>query len=685
MKIAFTHNLQLSSSEEEAEYDRPETVTAIAESLRRLEHVVEPIDVAGPASRVVARLEALAPDLVFNTAEGTRGRFREAFYPALFDRLGLAFTGSDAYVCALTLDKQLTKMVVANQGIPTPRWVFVEQLEQLEALGTGALHYPLMVKPNFEGSSMGITADSVVETPLALRARAEELLARFPEGLLVEEFIDGDDLTVPFLEKASSASGGVLEPAQYTYDEQFMVDRRFKIYDYEMKTQHYDAVHVSVPAQIPKEQRERAIDLTRRAVRAIGIRDAARVDFRIDCEGKLHFIEVNALPSLEPGASLYAAAALAGLKDIDAVMGTIVRSAADRFGLDIPKLKRSRRRGPVRVGLAYNLKRIANVSEGDVNVDDEAEFDSPETIGAIRDAIASYGHEVIDLEATPELPTILPAAGVDVVFNVAEGIEGRTRESQVPAMLELLGIPYTGSDPTTMSLSLDKALAKRLVTQAGLRTPPFVLMMSGRERLPKALTFPVIVKPVAEGSSKGIVKKSVAEDEGALRELVREMAARYRQAVLVESYLPGREFTVALLGERRPRVLPIMEVVFLDKKQKFPLYSFETKYFENTVRFDVPADVPPELTRELERVARGAFSVLGCRDLARVDLRLDESGKVHFVECNPLPGLTPGFSDFCVIAQKAGMDFRALVGEILAPALRRFRERQKERLLAGRG
>src|SRR5262249_49449923 len=198
----------------------------------------------------------------------------------------------------------------------------------------------------------------------------------------------------------------------------------------------------------------------------------------------------------------------------------------------------------------------------------------------------------------------------DVVFNLAEGIGGRARESQVPAMLDLLGIPYTGSDPTALSLALDKGLAKRLVSQAGFCTPTFVIMTSGKERLPKDLRFPVIAKPVHEGSSKGILHTSVVETEAELRELVREVAEKYKQDVVVETFLPGREFTVALLGERRPRVLPPMEVIFTDSQEKHPVYSFAAKFEGKGVRCDVPAKIDAALRREIERVARGVFAVL---------------------------------------------------------------------------
>lgn len=677
MKIAFTHNLQLSTSEQEAEFDRPETVTAITEALRGLGHEVEPLEVSGPASRLVARLEALNPELVFNTAEGSTGRFREAFYPALFDRLGLPFTGSDAYVCALTLDKHLTKMVLAAHGVPSPRGLLVDSPASIEV---GDLRFPLIVKPNYEGSSKGITADSVVEDRNALESRLMDLLSRYPSGALVEEYVEGRDLVVPFLEKASPATGGVLEPAVYEFDLDGIGPRKFSIYDYDLKSVHYDAVHVKVPAGLDAPVRERAMDLSRTVFRELGIRDLGRLDFRLGEDGTLTFLEVNALPSLEPGASIYESGAIAGLESMEAVLDLVIRSAAERCGLPLKTARAKRRRSPFKVGLTFNLRRKAVRREGD----DEAEFDSPETVASIRQAIESYGHEVVELEATPELPAILPSSGVDLVFNLAEGFEGRTRESQVPALLELLGIPYTGSDPTTLALALDKGLAKRLVKQAGFLTPAFMVMVTGRERIPRDMSFPAILKPLYEGSSRGISETSVVESADELREVVQGIARQYLQAVLVEEFLPGREFTVALLGEKRPRSLPPMEVLFTDPGEKHPTYSFARKFEGAGVRFKVPADVDIALNKELQRVARGVFVALGCRDLARVDLRQDRDGRVHFIECNPLPGLSPGFSDLCIIAEAAGMTYRTLIGEILAPAIRRLREHRRRRMLEGR-
>ena len=680
MRIAFTHNLQINLlSEEEAEFDSPKTVMAVTEALRKLGHEVEPVEVSGPASRTVARLEALSPDLVFNTAEGTRGRFREAFYPALFERLGLPCTGSDAYVCAVTLDKQVTKLLLEREGVPSPRGKLVLTHDDM---GADDLRFPLICKPNYEGSSMGITVDSVVETPEELRTRLMDLLGRYPTGVLVEEFIVGQDVVVPFLERASPATHGILEPAGYHFDPAVTSSRKYQLYDYELKSLNFDAVTVKVPAELPPGTRERLMQLSQVIFDRLGVRDLGRIDFRVTDEGEVFFLEINALPSLEQGASVYLSGALVGLHSMEDVLGCVVESAAARHNLPLTRSRQRRARRQLRVGLTYNLRRpIADPAQGE----DQAEFDPPHTIQAIREAIESYGHAVVELEATAELPQLLPETSVDLVFNIAEGLQGRSREAQVPALLELLDIPHTGSDAATLALCHDKAIAKRVVSQAGIPTAPFMVMMTGKERIDPAIGYPAVVKPVAEGSSKGVVETSVVKDEAALRRTAAEVVARYRQAALVEKFLPGREFTVALLGERRPRVLPPLEVVFRDGAESFPVYSYNNKFVEpEKVDLQVPAKVDAALGKELERAARGVFRALDCRDVSRIDFRIDDSGKVSFVECNPLPGLTPKFSDMCLIAEAAGMDYRTLIGEILAPAIRRFRAQEKERILAGR-
>jgi D-alanine-D-alanine ligase len=681
MRIALTHNLRLADTEDEAEFDTRETVDALAGAIERLGHRVERIEVSGPASRTVARLEAYGPDLIFNTAEGRRGRFREAFFPALFDELGMPYTGSDAYALSLTLDKQLTKLVLAQHGVTTPRWQYVDDPAKLQL---NALRYPVIVKPNFEGSSKGITQDSVVEDALRLHEVVRTALARYPSGVLVEQFIPGRDVTVPFLEAAAPERRGVLQPVEYVLAPEATAGRRYAIYDYELKTRLDQHVSVRAPAEVKGALAAKLRALSETVYRVLEIRDLGRIDFRIGDDGELYFLEINALPSLEKGAGIYAAAALEGLH-ADAVVNAVIRSATARWGISDQRTRRGRPRRTERlkVGFTFNVKRVAPDLNGEQ--DDEAEYDSPKTLQAIREAIASYGHEVVDLEATQDLPLQLASTPVDVVFNIAEGFKGRSRESQVPSLLELLDIPYTGSDPAALSVSLDKAVAKRVVRTHGILTPDYLILNTGKERLPRELGSPLLVKPVAEGTSKGVTKKSIVHDEAELREVARDLIAKYRQPALAEQYVSGREFTVGLLGERRPKVLPPMEIVFLDRSDPTPIYSFEMKQdWNERIRYEVPANLGERELDRLERAAREVFAALGCRDVARIDFRIDAEGRIFFIECNPLPGLTPGWSDLVLIAQAAGIEYRALIGEILSFAIRRHQERERERERARR-
>jgi D-alanine-D-alanine ligase len=336
---------------------------------------------------------------------------------------------------------------------------------------------------------------------------------------------------------------------------------------------------------------------------------------------------------------------------------------------------RAKRAGQLRVALIYNLRRVT-VAE----CDSEAEFDSEATIDAISAAIRAQGHDVLQLEATADLPHTLRESRPDLVFNIAEGLYGMNREAHVPALCEMYGIEHTGSDTACMALTLNKATAKRLVASDGILTPAFAVLHTGKEKLPKAFTYPAIVKPLAEGSSKGIQEKQVVEDEASLRHVAHALLRRYRQPVLVEAFLPGREFTVAMVGERKPRVLPIMEIVFTDQDEPFPTYTFKSKFEGLGVENKVPCQVDPLLLKQLETTALQAFQALGCRDIARIDLRLDGGGRVHFIECNPLPGIAPNFSDLCMMAKAEGTSYEALVAEIMAPALRRLKAARREQV-----
>lgn len=674
MRIAFTHNLQKKGGEEEAEFDSPETVAAITRALESLGHEVVPVDVDMSVTRLIALLEGARPDLILNTAEGWRGAFRQALFPAIFETLGIPFVGPDAHACALSLDKHATKALVAELGVPLAPSVLVQRHAPRDL---SKLRLPVIVKPNFEGSSKGIDDRSVVSEQADLGPRVAEALARYPDGVLVEEFIAGVDVVVPFI-AGLGPDGGVLTPATYRFSDEARGYSKHGLYGYELKHQASAAVDV-VPAELTATQAADVRAWTRAITATLGLHDMGRLDFRLSSDGELVFIEAEPLPSLELGASPHVSAALAGATTTAAVLEAILKASCARQGLAYKPGKKARSRSYT-VGLVYNLKRVKPRKDGED--DGEAEFDAPETIDAIAGAIESFGHQVVRLEADRSLLNRIGHAGVDVVFNIAEGVRGRGREALVPAILELLDIPYTGSDPATLALTLDKALAKRLVREAGVRTPDYVVMTSVKQKLPSNMVFPLVVKPVAEGSSKGVLKSSVVRDDAEFRALVTELLARYDQGALVEEFLPGREFTVGILGGsgNKPRVLPAMEIVFHPAAGENPVYTFEHKQeFTSQVTYQVPAHTTPQLADELARTARLAWEALGCRDVSRMDLRLDREGRVSFIECNPLPGLTPDWSDLCLIAKGAGIGYQELIGEILAPALRRLERRRGRR------
>ncbi len=677
MKIAFTHNLRLTDSEDEAEFDSAETVEAIAAALAASGHEVEKIEVSGPASHLVSRLEASDPDLIFNTAEGKRGKAREAFYPALFEELGFPYTGSDAYCLTLTLDKWLTKLVLATHGVDSPRGRLVTPADLARVTDGGiGLSFPVIVKPNYEGSSKGIGDEAVARAPSALTTLLKKALEAFPAGVLVEEFVPGTDVTVGFIENVGA--DGILAPVEYVVDP--AARNRYNIYDYRLKNVDPSKVQIRCPADIPRDVSARLKVISRTVFRALGIRDMGRIDYRLGDDGRIYLLEVNALPSLEKGAGLFAAAAHAGMA-YEVAITAIVNSAMLRWKLVTPGELRpaaplKKRKEQVRVGFTYNMKRVDSKGGDDA----EAEYDSPETIAAISDAIASYGHAVVHLEATPDLPRVLAEADIDMVFNIAEGLVGRNREGQVPALCELLGIPYTGSDSATLAIALDKALTKKVLRQHQILTPEFQLFESGRERLSPTTRFPVIVKPNAEGSSKGIDGISVFDDEASMRTAVKSLIEKYRQPALVEEYITGREFTVGLLGDRRPRVLPPMEICFKDRSKDRPVYDFTVKQeWQKHVEYKCPPELTKEERTRIERAARETFDAIDCRDYARIDLRMNAKGDVYVLEINPLPGLTPGHSDLVLIGQAAGLDYRTLIGEILAGGLKRMREKRRDK------
>jgi len=326
----------------------------------------------------------------------------------------------------------------------------------------------------------------------------------------------------------------------------------------------------------------------------------------------------------------------------------------------------------MRIGIAFDLKSDFSI-DGRRPDDWLEEYDSDSTIQALQDAIAALGHEAICLGGGRTFLERISKNPVDLVFNLAEGSRGRSREAHIPALLEMLEIRYPHSDPLTLAVTLDKEMAKRIVLSEGIPTPAFKLIRNQRDAEHIGLPLPLFVKPAYEGSSKGIRSHSRVEGEEELEREIQRLLKEYGTPVLVETFLPGREFTVGVLGNGSPYVLGIMEVAPSEGSVEDFIYSVTMKReYDQRVRFSCPPDLPRRLLRRIEEVALDSYKVLGCRDVARIDIRLGEDGRPCFLEANPLPGLAPGYSDLVILADFMGWSYGHLIGAILSHAFERY-------------
>ena len=329
----------------------------------------------------------------------------------------------------------------------------------------------------------------------------------------------------------------------------------------------------------------------------------------------------------------------------------------------------------MRVAITCNLKK----KDASKPADYFSECDSEETINNIASALRSKGHsvETIDVEY-PRLLSYFAKHRVDMVFNIAEGKEGKFRESEVPAILDYLKIPYTGSDTFSLALALNKALTKKILKAEGIPTPNFQLFVKGNEELNADLKFPLIVKPNCEGSAKGINKNNVVHTKEELYVRVKEIIGQYQQEALVEEFIEGKELTVGILENGKTRVLPILEIDFTNcQKSGEYFYSWRMKEFQGNTEmglvpsFFCPARLDAEIEKKVIDVALRTHRALGCLDISRTDIRLDKFNVPYVLEINPLPGLDPKESNFPIMAYAAGMKYEDLIEAIILSASER--------------
>lgn len=338
----------------------------------------------------------------------------------------------------------------------------------------------------------------------------------------------------------------------------------------------------------------------------------------------------------------------------------------------------------LKVALTYNLKR--KIDNADLPDDYYSEFDSKETIEAITDGLRCHGNEVFLVEADKGLLSWFLNNDVDIVFNIAEGLRGESRESQVPAILDFLNVPYTGSGVLALSVSLNKALTKKLFEQAGIPTPKYKLIKESAGLTDPGLKYPLIVKPNSEGSGKGIAVTSVVHNKEELAREVERTHRLYKQEILVEEFIDGKELTVGILGNDPPFALPILEIDFANCKNSGEyFYTWKVKEYEKEVEesaglspsWHCPARLSESDTAKVKDIALRAHSIIGCADLSRVDIVFGKDGIPYVLEVNPLPGLDPKDSNLPYIAKCAGFSYAGLMNKILEVALERCKTKNK--------
>lgn len=354
------------------------------------------------------------------------------------------------------------------------------------------------------------------------------------------------------------------------------------------------------------------------------------------------------------------------------------------------------------VALVYNMKKeVDEVSIRDERGDEDegaiatqtgtklqqtrpdtyAEWDTEDTILAVKAALEER-HVVTMIEANEEAFQKVLQVQPEIVFNIAEGLRGASREAQIPAILDMLGIPYTGSDPVTLGICLDKSRAKEILSYHTIPTPAFQVLTSPDQLRNCSVPLPCIVKPLHEGSSKGVLDSSIVRTIEELRTQVHRVVADYDEPALVERFLSGREFTVALLGNGPTlRVLPVIELL-LDRLPQGanPIYSYEAKWMwdqsDHPIEmYTCPAAIDPDLDQRIKEVCIRAFQVLRCRDWCRIDVRLDEFGNPNIIELNPLPGILPNPDDhsaFPMAARHGGLPYNAMLNAVLDAACVRY-------------
>jgi len=319
------------------------------------------------------------------------------------------------------------------------------------------------------------------------------------------------------------------------------------------------------------------------------------------------------------------------------------------------------------VGLTYDLKTDYKFKKGDPH-DANAEFDAPSTINVIANAIAANGFKIKKIGNAANLLEKIDHLDVDIVFNISEGVSGRNRESQVPILLEMAGIPFVGADALTLGLTLDKVMAKKIFIAEGIPTPKFFEVSSAEALINRDhCKFPLIVKPRFEGSSKGLTESSRVENNEELKKQVDFIIKTYKQPALIEEFISGQEFTIAIIGNENPEIMPVVQIK-IDGKLKLNDKFYTFARISSRLEYICPAKITQELKKKLADLALKVYCSVECRDFGRVDFRVDHDGNPYVLEINPLPSLSTA-DVFMLVAKNIGITYEQIVGKILNSAM----------------
>ncbi|MFO0866630.1 MAG: ATP-grasp domain-containing protein [Gemmataceae bacterium] len=655
------------SDDQQEEFDSPHTIEAIAKVLRDMGHEVT---LLGDNREFLEKAIGAKLDLVFNFAEGTGvSRSREARVPAALELLGIPYTGSDPFTMAATLDKNCAKLIVAQAGVNVPRSFALEPDMAVADIPADRLVFPLVVKPAWEGSSKGIRNTCLVDRLEDLAGVVEPLRQTQRQTLLLEEYIRGDEITIGLYGNADPQVIGIMQVVPNKPNDRF-------VYTLEVKREYKEHVTYRCPPEWPESTTRAAEAAAKTAFRALGLpRCGPQLDFRVR-DGVPYFLEVNPLPDSTPVTAISSSwpSSWDGAILNSSRRSSAPHSLASANEVAIAFLFDGH---PMPKPLILTLYNQPLLPLGHPDAESEHSVVQIATKASSIVEQAGYRTALLPLGLDPtvlwkELKKRKPAA----VLNFFEGNYDRTEtESYVAGLMEWKGVSFTGSPMQALTVGRAKHLTKHLLRGAGLPTSEYRVV----ERLPVGdlgMPWPVIVKPATQDASVGMAQDSVCTNAFQLEQRVAYLLETFGPPVLIEEYVAGREFNVGVIELPDLQALPPAEILFNEPKEGYwPILTYEGKWIESSPDYQgpppkYPAEIEPRLEERMCDIAKRAFRVLGCRDYARIDFRMNAAGEPYVLEINPNPEICD-YACFGLILKSAGIRYEDFLIRLVEQAIAR--------------